>query len=174
MAYLLFVSQKFPLTTIQMNFRENDCLWDSYSILNLITFTYSTLSWRASSVLWSRRLRIRTFKGRGYEESNTSELVKKPRGCMATGQHIWHSVVLYCSYSHEKWHLQTCPQQQSWHSTHIVLAERGHCTSCWSAFGRVSPKLPDPSWSSSGREPWSSKACERTHTCSSDSRYIWL
>ena len=46
----------------------------------------------------------------------------------------------------------------------LELAERGHRTSCCSALARLSPKLTDPSWSSSGREPWSSKAWGQTHT----------
>lgn len=40
----------------------------------------------------------------------------------------------------------------------LKVADRGHCTSCCSVLARLSPKFTDPSWSSSGREPWSSKA----------------
>ena len=54
----------------------------------------------------------------------------------------------------------------------LELAERGNRTSCCSALARLSPKLTDPSWSSSGREPWSSKAWGQTHTHTHTHVYI--
>lgn len=97
---------------------------------------YRTFRLRVSSVLWSRRLRIRTFN-RGRTRWKNEE--GRDSG-------------------------DICRQQ-----------ERRRHTNCCSVLGRVSPKLTDPSWSSSGREPWSNKAWQfrPTHTHTRTPAHRW-
>lgn len=100
------------------------------------------------------------------------------------------SVLLYSSCSQGEWWLHiiittaelTLTLHTEWRASVVFWSwkgGRGDCTSCCSALGRLSPKLTDPSWSSSGREPWSNKAWGQTHVCiawrseSSDIKYIW-